>query len=217
MSCFIAEHFCAAVRDEDLVLLDLRGGGYACAPGAGAGLGLDPASQQVAAPEGELTSQMLEAGVLRAEPGVRPPIPFPPRPAQDLGLARSRPARPADLPGLGGGLLDMVGGYWGAAFPEIIARAQSRQAARLAPGPAEEVADLARRFADLLPWVPFQGDCLFRALLLQAVLRRRRFAATLVIGVQTWPFEAHAWVQAEDLVLDDGLDHVMGFSPILAV
>ena len=217
MTCHIADHLCAAVRDEDLVLLDLRAGGYACAAGAGAGLELDPATQRVAARDKDLAAQMLAAGVLSAGPGARRPLPFPPRPVRDLGLARCTSARPADLPFVGAALVDMVGGYWGAPFPDIVARARRRQAVDLTPGRSDEIAAVARRFAGLLPWVPFQGDCLFRALLLQAVLRRRGIAATLVVGVQTWPFEAHAWVQAGDLVLDDGIDHVAGFTPILAV
>jgi hypothetical protein len=217
MSFHIAPRYCAAVRDEDLVLLDLAAGDYACAPGAAAGLDLNPSTQTVAAAPSDLAAQMLEAGVLRPGPGDRPPMAFPPRPAADLGLVRHSPARLADLPALAGGLCDMVGGYWGAGFPAILRRARRRQAAPLRRGPADEVAALARRFADLLPWAPFPGDCLFRALLLQAVLRRRGFAATLVIGVQTWPFEAHAWVQADDLALDDGQDHAGGFTPILAL
>lgn len=217
MTHHVAEPYCAAARDDDLVLLDLSCGVYACAPGAAAGLAFDPCRQILTAGPAELIAQMLDAGVLGAGPGARTPLPFPPRPARDLGLARSRPAHPSDLPFVGAAVADMAGGYWGAGFPDIIRRARRRQRGRMEPRRAEDIAAVALRFAGLLPWIPFQGDCLFRALLLQAVLRRRRVAATLVLGVQTWPFEAHAWVQAGDLVLDDGLDHVSGFTPILAV
>ena len=75
----------------------------------------------------------------------------------------------------------------------------------------------ALQFRELLPWVPFQGECLFRSVMLQAYLRRRGLASALVIGCQTWPFEAHSWVQAGDLVLDDWVDHVLGFTPLLAI
>jgi hypothetical protein len=40
---------------------------------------------------------------------------------------------------------------------------------------------------------------------------------TFVIGIQTMPFLAHAWVQAEDLLLDDYPDNVLPFTPLLAV
>lgn len=211
------EHLVAAARDEDLVLLDLRRGDYVCAPGAAAGLRIDRAHQRAEALDGRLVAALVDADCLRPGPGARARIDFPPPAARDLaGTGAVRLSR-APRKAIVAAILDMVSGYWTANFPQIVSRARQRQSAVMAGCSPARVMETAQAVAEILPWVPFQGDCLFRALLLQAALRRRGHGASLVLGVQTWPFEAHAWVQSGDLVLDDGLDHVSGFTPILAV
>jgi hypothetical protein len=40
---------------------------------------------------------------------------------------------------------------------------------------------------------------------------------TFVIGVATRPFVAHAWVQIAGSVLNDTVEHVQDFAPILSV
>jgi hypothetical protein len=59
--------------------------------------------------------------------------------------------------------------------------------------------------------------CLFDSLVLSVFLTRRRVPCTLVIGVSTKPFTAHAWVQIGDCVLNDEIEHVQTYTPILAV
>jgi hypothetical protein len=59
--------------------------------------------------------------------------------------------------------------------------------------------------------------CLFDSLVLSVFLTRRMVPCTLMIGVSTKPFAAHAWVQAGDCVLNDTVEHVLTFTPILAV
>ncbi|HVZ34530.1 MAG TPA: lasso peptide biosynthesis B2 protein, partial [Polyangiaceae bacterium] len=59
--------------------------------------------------------------------------------------------------------------------------------------------------------------CLFDSLVLAEFLRRRGVRATLVIGISTVPFAAHACVQFGDLVLNDTVEKVQGYTPILAV
>ena len=39
----------------------------------------------------------------------------------------------------------------------------------------------------------------------------------LVFAVMTRPFAAHCWVQLDETVLNDRLDHVRKFTPILVV
>ena len=41
--------------------------------------------------------------------------------------------------------------------------------------------------------------------------------AQLVIGVRTSPFGAHSWAQHEDEVLNDSVEEVLRFTPILIV
>jgi hypothetical protein len=59
--------------------------------------------------------------------------------------------------------------------------------------------------------------CLFDSLVLSVYMTRAAIPCTLVVGVITKPFRAHAWVQIEDLVLNDTAEHVQQFNPILAV
>jgi hypothetical protein len=59
--------------------------------------------------------------------------------------------------------------------------------------------------------------CLFDSLVLSVFLTRRMVPCTLVIGVSTKPFAAHAWVQIGECVLNDSVEHVQTYSPILAI
>ena len=45
----------------------------------------------------------------------------------------------------------------------------------------------------------------------------RGYYPDLVIGVRMYPFRAHAWVQAGDRVLNDTVDNVAPYTPILVV
>lgn len=60
-----------------------------------------------------------------------------------------------------------------------------------------------------------QDRCLPRSLALTYALRKAGSNADLVLGVSLNPFAAHAWVQEGDVVLNDALDHVLLFTPIL--
>lgn len=48
-------------------------------------------------------------------------------------------------------------------------------------------------------------------------LKRLRCRCDLVFGITVEPFRAHCWTQQEDQVLNDRLDHVLGFQPILVL
>ena len=60
-----------------------------------------------------------------------------------------------------------------------------------------------------------ENKCLPRSLALARALRRAGGTARLVIGVRLRPFAAHAWVQDGTVVVNDTLDHVLLFTPIL--
>jgi hypothetical protein len=52
--------------------------------------------------------------------------------------------------------------------------------------------------------------------MLLRLLHAKGLDAHWVFGVRTWPFQAHCWLQCEDLVLDDQPDRVRAFTPIMA-
>jgi hypothetical protein len=68
-----------------------------------------------------------------------------------------------------------------------------------------------RRF--LLP----NDQCLVRALALARHATAAGYGIDLVFGVKLRPFEAHCWVEHQGLVLDDHLDHVRRYTPILVI
>lgn len=59
------------------------------------------------------------------------------------------------------------------------------------------------------------SNCLLQSLALMHFLGRNRAGATLVFGVTSKPFKAHCWLQSGDLVLNDQLDRIAPFTPIL--
>jgi hypothetical protein len=44
-----------------------------------------------------------------------------------------------------------------------------------------------------------------------------RIFPTWVFGVQTRPFAAHCWLQHENIVLNDTVEHVTRYTPIMTV
>jgi Transglutaminase-like superfamily len=59
--------------------------------------------------------------------------------------------------------------------------------------------------------------CLFDSLILSIYLTKASIPCTLVIGVATKPFLAHAWVQIGESVLNDTAEHAHMFKPILSI
>lgn len=57
--------------------------------------------------------------------------------------------------------------------------------------------------------------CLPCSMMLTKFLRRRGFAAQLAIGVSGRPFAAHSWVQINDMVINDTVDNISRFTPIV--
>ncbi len=65
--------------------------------------------------------------------------------------------------------------------------------------------------------LPQRGQCLPRSIAFLKVLLAAGLSAKLVIGVSASPFSAHCWVQADDMVLNDRLENIRPFEPILAI
>jgi hypothetical protein len=59
--------------------------------------------------------------------------------------------------------------------------------------------------------------CLFDSLALIEFLARYRHFPQWVFGVTAEPFNAHCWVQEQDCVLNDTVEYVRGFTPIMAI
>ena len=59
--------------------------------------------------------------------------------------------------------------------------------------------------------------CLPHSVAVARNLYRRNIPASFVIGVIARPFQAHCWVQVEDVLVNDRLDTVRDFTPILVI
>ncbi|MGR4863183.1 lasso peptide biosynthesis B2 protein [Caulobacter sp. LARHSG274] len=213
MRLWLAPHIHAVAIEDEIVFLDVAADAYFCLVQAARHLALEEGGG-VSASHPAATRDLLAAGVLvAADPKVFrrrvPPL------ARDLDAVSARPAR--------GGLLTALAANQRAAravadlpLAQILALAGPGQAAALEP-PSDQVLAQAAGFGRLAPWLPRDGLCLMRSLQQRLFLAARGAAVAWVFGVRTWPFQAHCWLQAGDLVLDDSLAHARGFSPILVV
>lgn len=76
---------------------------------------------------------------------------------------------------------------------------------------------LVRRYQQARRWTPIRPVCLLDSMAMLDFLADRGHRPALVFGVTRQPFKAHCWLQDGAVALNDHLDHVVGYSPILAV
>jgi hypothetical protein len=106
-------------------------------------------------------------------------------------------------------------------FESVIARVSER-IQRSAPEEATldeaRIHELIAAFATVRPFFFAAKDaCLFDALALSEFLAGYRVFPRWVFGVQARPFAAHCWLQLGGLVLNDTVDHVRRYTPIMVV
>jgi len=202
-----------AQLDQDIVLLDVRQSEYLCLPDAAAVF--DRRGDGVKILDEDLAHQASELGLLGQ--GWRPDqlalIPA----GADVQTITDFRASARDIFAFLAAYGVLVKRYYRRPFGELITYARDQGRGRAPALITPELLETVQAFRRLLPWAPFEGVCLYRSFYLLAFLRLRGFDATWMFGVRTWPFEAHCWLQLGDTVLDDSLDHVRSFSPILGV
>lgn len=116
-------------------------------------------------------------------------------------------------------------GYWSIAawiglrtrrFDQLLAIVEARR--RYPPrSPRNTIEDVARAFTRYRRLVPLPRICLPDSLAFLAFAAWAGHHPRLVFGVIAHPFAAHCWVQQDDMVLNDALDHAGQFSPILVI
>jgi len=82
---------------------------------------------------------------------------------------------------------------------------------------ADHIRSRSIHFSEVRGYFPRSYLCLFDSLALVNYLASYRIFPDWVFGVRTDPFEAHCWVQHEDIVLNDTLDRINTFTPIMVV
>lgn len=198
---------------EDLVLLDIASGSYSCLPGCAPLVRLDPGASSLDVLDQDLAQALLQVGMVRE--GAGEPRSAPGAPVRELRARAQTSLTPGHGTGMVRALAWMGRNYWRAPFGRVVGSA--RAGALGEAGDLGRITQLTLAFRQLLPWIPLQGVCLYRSALLLAFLRAHGVSARWVFGVQTYPFEAHCWLQAGDLVLDDHVEHVLSLVPILAL
>jgi hypothetical protein len=98
-----------------------------------------------------------------------------------------------------------------------IERRRLRAAPRASSLDAGRSAKLIAVFRDLRPLYPRPYLCLFESLAQLEFLWSHGFSPRLVFGVVADPFEAHCWLQEGPVVLNDDLERVRKFTPIMSV
>ena len=199
---------------RDVVFLDLTSDQYSCLRG-NPGLWLEGVGLHVGS--AEMADALVAANLIRPSTSCTT--------SPDTPLCRpTRDVRVQDVPLVRISEFRDFLACWVEALTQFRGRAiatlqrQVRRSAGALPLPDDR--RLVRRvsvFEALLPWIPFPGACLFRSYMLLRFLQRGGCDANWMIGVRTWPFEAHCWLQLEDVALDDRSERLVRFQPILAL
>jgi hypothetical protein len=195
----------------DLVFLDVSADAYLCLVEGGEHLTLGPEGVVESSPEAAL--DLIEAGLLvvSGPNGERSEIRRPARSLAPLGRW-SGPKQIWEALLVNRTAASAVRHL---TFSDVLALAAACNPHRKVDSRA--VVSASRGFDRLAPWLPHDGVCLMRSLQQRLWLARQGLHADWVFGVRTWPFEAHCWLQAGDVVLDDTFDHASGFVPIMVV
>ena len=102
-------------------------------------------------------------------------------------------------------------------FAKIIGAERQRHKTHHSNVETLELSWLYGSFCALATWFGEEDQCLARALAYRMIALRRGHAASLVIGVKFDPFAAHCWVQDGPRLLNDRLERVRLFTPIMVL
>ncbi|SFI51864.1 lasso peptide biosynthesis B2 protein [Caulobacter sp. UNC279MFTsu5.1] len=212
MRLWLAPHVFAVTIGPDIVVLDVLSDTYFCLADAALHLRLG-ADGAVDVEPAEAADDLLEAGLLQTAP--------PPPRAAAREIRQGRPSSPSPISPRAVGValranLTAAKSIDQLPFADVLSLA-GPLAETVFEAPTTELLREADRFARLAPWLPREGLCLMRSLQQRLYLTRLGHAAAWVFGVRTWPFKAHCWLQAGDVVLDDTPEHVGTYTPILVV
>jgi len=215
MRLFLAPGVHAVQVRGDIVFLDTEADAYFCLGGASDLISLE-ASASVEVALAAPAEQLIEAGLLaRVDPMRRGTAPIAPMASSRLTSDGRTPLSIAAVIGAVGATWSVSRRFSRYSFANLLAGPPASPRVHDEPSPA--LLEAVAQFERLRPWLPLQGECLLRSYHLRAFLRARRFDALWVFGVRTWPFGAHCWLQAGTTALDDDLERLAAYQPILAV
>jgi hypothetical protein len=234
----ISRHVFMCVRDDDLILLDIAGDQYLALEAAqtiGLGGMVNGWPVKGAASGREvhtsvrddqaLAHDLLQRGILTADIASGKdgaPVTVAPVVAElTADSAGRRTPRPVDAIALTGSSISAALSLRYRPLDRVIRRVEHRKQRR-AKQPDSINWDMVRRLIGAYGYLrPFlfsaRNQCLFECLVLTNHFARYNFFPTWVFGVHTRPFAAHCWIQSDGVVLNDTLDHVNRYTPIMAI
>lgn len=208
MTIFLNANVHAAVIDEAAVLLDLPRDSYLCLPeGGGAFRRLSCGATQIA--DGPEATALKVARLASSDrpAGLRP---IPDKPARTI-IHDPAASDLRDLWFAVGASLEQRRIRPGAGIEAYLFEAPDIHPALF----KETVLEAARAFWRLGPWLPVEGECLVRSSMLMRFLHRRGLRADWVFGVRLYPFMAHCWVQIDDVCLNDDVERLAAYTPLM--
>jgi hypothetical protein len=102
----------------------------------------------------------------------------------------------------------------------IVHRVEKRKTFKAASPNRPDMAEIQRLlavFETLRPLLPGSYSCLPDSMLFLEFLADYRIYPTWVFGVRIRPWRAHCWLQQSDVVLNDAVERVRNFTPIMAI
>jgi hypothetical protein len=207
-----------AVRiGDDLVFLDVAAERYLCWPGTD-GLDLSGDRRRLKASDPAVAGELEAAGLVSRVTVAHTPTAAPVPVEGDLYDLAPRPLSWADRADFLRASVDGAAVYPRRTFADLMAFAAARrEGAAPDASPTPEMVALVGSFHRWACWTPAPAKCLIRSFMLLRVLRRHGLDARWIFAVKTWPFDAHCWLQAGGIVLDDARDRLTAYHPILVV
>lgn len=204
----------AAVVDEHIVFLDASAGAYLCRACDEAEVLADRATLVLRDPG--LADELTESGLAEPCGAQMAPRRWTAQPTTTALRPNYPPPGVRDLRDGLVALWDLSRTYRGRSFSQLLDAARAGPS-RHPPGPPPDLMELLDGFQRWAPYAPVTYKCLLRSFLLMRHLHRQGQDAAWVFGVTTWPFDAHCWLQVDDVVLDDELDRVARYTPIMVL
>lgn len=205
----------AVAIEDDVVFLDTGRDAYFCLPGP-TGLELAPDRRSLHAADGAVALELRNAGLIAVEAPARPSAASTLRsPTQTLVPLQTEPPAWTHVPSATVAVVDVLRRYRGKPLAQILDTVEVKRSRD--PQATEPLRNIVADFHRWIPYAPLSGKCLLRSFVLMRLLRRQGHDALWVFGVRTWPFYAHCWLQCGDVVLDDDVERVAAFTPIMAV
>lgn len=103
-------------------------------------------------------------------------------------------------------------------FQGVLDRIRSSKAARPSQPPTDaQLAELGSALAHLRHLLPLEDQCLPISIAVAHLMAKRGWTASLILGVKTGPFAAHAWIQCGSTIVTCPHSEASLYQPILVL